>query len=103
MHMDEQKKFVEQVYQVIEAEETLAAKNADLGEIVRLDLEITEMSEPQTLIGRSGTFSKIQVQYTIFMETEADIDHDDEVEPESFRRTLRLNAAGKIVAVSDRL
>ncbi|MEM0999895.1 MAG: hypothetical protein AAGN35_22775 [Bacteroidota bacterium] len=101
--MDEQKQFVEQVYHVLESEETLTAKALELGEIVRLEIEITNISEPQTLHGRTGTFSKVTVDYTLMLETEADIDQREEVAPEDHRRTLRLNAQGKIVGVSDRL
>lgn len=101
--MEDRQKLIEAVYASLENAEKLESDEAGLGEIVRLEVQIRELSKPQEVFGRTGNFFKMSVEYSRIIERAVEVEEEREVEEEIFRRNLRLNAEGKIVAVSDHL
>jgi hypothetical protein len=101
--MEDRQKLIEAVYTALENAERLESDEADLGEIVRLDIQIREMSKPKEVFGRAGNFFKLAVEYSRTIERAQEVEEEREVEEEVFRRSLRLTPEGKISAVSETL
>lgn len=101
--MEDRQKLIEAVYTALENAERLESDETGMGEIVRLEIEIRELSKPQEVFGRTGNFFKLAVAYSRVIERAQEVEDEAEIDEEIFRRSLRLNAQGKIMAVSSHL
>jgi len=89
---------MEQVIQAT-AMEDLEGRDAEL---IHLDFEFLDMTQPQMIQGRTGSFIKFTFDYELEYLSSENLDEEDDYGRRKFRQTVRLNAEGKLSAYSDR-
>jgi hypothetical protein len=71
-------------------------------ELVHFDFEITKAEQPILYTGRGGDYYKFNFEYRLTSLDESGLDSPEDT-IRKFRRSLRLNAEGKVSAIGDRV
>ena len=89
--------------EAIQSAETEDGAKLDLGELVRLEIDLKEVEPVVQVEGRAGTFYKFRVTYEVLAEFEKDVEAKEVPDLEVACRALRLNTEGHLLAISDRI
>ena len=94
--------YLEEIMEtVIRASAMEAVEDRD-AELIHLDFEVFEMTQPVRIEGRAGIFIKFSFDYELEYLSSEDLDEEEDYGRRKFRQTVRLNSEGKLAAWSER-
>ena len=94
--------YLEEVMESIIRASAMEAVEDHDAELIHLDFEVTDMTQPVRIKGRGGVFIKFSFVYELEYLSSEDLDQEEDYGRRKFRQTVRLNGEGKPVAYSER-